>query len=83
MAKPQSLTKMLSNTTLLETRIQRLLDGLIFVEKGPGVHVQRMLKKSRVYTMAGILSKIFVKNEGKVGTLFTIMVLQINHLVPT
>ena len=42
---------MLSNNTLFETRIQRLLDGLIFVEKGPGLHVQRMLKMSRgLYT---------------------------------
>ena len=65
---------MLSNNTFLETRIQRLLDGLIFVKKGLGVHEQRMLKMSRVYTLAEILSKIFVKNEGKLGTLFTIMV---------
>ena len=35
---------MLSDNTFLETRIQRLLDGLFFVEKGSGVHVQRMLK---------------------------------------
>ena len=42
---------MLSNNTFLETRIQRLLDGLIFVEKGLGVYVQRMLKMSRgLYT---------------------------------
>ena len=48
---------------------------VIFVEKGPGVHVQRMLKMSKVYTLAEVLSKIFVKkNEGKLGTLFTIMV---------
>ena len=53
------------NNTFLKTRIQRLLDGLIFVEKGLGVHVQRMLEMSRVYTLAEILSKIFVKNEGK------------------
>ena len=52
------------NNTFLETRIQRLLDRLIFVEKGLGVHVQRMLKMSRVYTLAEIISKIFVKNEG-------------------
>ena len=38
---------MLPNNTFLETRIQRLLDGLIFVEKGHGVQVQRMLKMSR------------------------------------
>ena len=74
---------MLSNNTFLETRIKRLLDGLIFVEKGLGVHVQRMLKMSRVYTLAEILSKIFVNNEGKFGTLFTIIVWQINDLVPT
>ena len=65
---------MLSNKTFLETRIQRLLDGLSFVEKGLGVHVQCMLKMSRLYTLAEILSKIFVKNEGKLGTLFFIMV---------
>ena len=35
----------------METRIQRLVGGLIFVEKGLGVHVQRMLKMSRgLYT---------------------------------
>ena len=74
---------MLSNNTFLKTRIQRLLDGLIFVEKGLGVHLQRMLKMSRVYTLAEILNKLFVKNEGKLGNLFTIMVWQINDLVPT
>ena len=65
---------MLSNNTHLETRIQRLHDGLTFVKKGLGVHVQRMIKMSRVYTLAGILSKILVKKEGKLGTLFTSMV---------
>ena len=29
---------------------------------------------SRVYTLAKILSKIFVKTEGALGTLFTIIV---------
>ena len=52
---------MLSNNTFLETIIQRLLDGLIFVEKVLGMHVQRIYKMSRVYTLAEILSKIFVK----------------------
>ena len=42
---------MLSSYTFLKTRIQRLLDGLIFVKKGLGLHVQRMLKMSRgLYT---------------------------------
>ena len=42
---------MLSNYTFLETRIQWQLDGLIFVKKGLGVHVQHMLKMSRgLYT---------------------------------
>ena len=45
---------MLSNNTFLETRIQWLIDGLFFVEKGLGEHVQRMLKMSRVYTLAEI-----------------------------
>ena len=30
---------MLANNTYLKTIIQRLLDGLIFVEKGLGIHV--------------------------------------------
>ena len=60
---------MLSNNTFLETRIQRLLDGLIFVDKWLGVRVQRMLKMSSVYTLAEILSKIFVKKRKKIGDL--------------
>ena len=33
------------------------------------MHVQRMLKMSRVYTVAEILSKIFVKKRRKIGDL--------------
>ena len=58
---------MLSNNAFLESRIQWLLDGLFSVEKRPGVHVRRMLKMSRVYTLAEILSKIFVKKRRKNG----------------
>ena len=58
---PQCVDKMLSNNTFLETKLQRLLNVLIFVGKGSGVHVQHMLKMSGVYTLAEILSKIFVK----------------------
>ena len=58
---------MLSNNTFLETRVQRLLDGLIFVEKGLGVHVQRMLKMSRGLLRAEILSKILGKKRRKIG----------------
>ena len=54
---------MLSNNTFLETRLQRLLDGLIFVKNGHSVHVQRMLKMSRFYTLAEILSKILIKKR--------------------
>ena len=53
----------------METRIQWLLHGLIFVEKGLGVHIQRMLKMSRVYILTEILSKIFVKKRRKIGDL--------------
>ena len=31
------------------------------------MHVQRMLKISRFYTLAGILSKMFVKKRRKIG----------------
>ena len=42
---------MLLNNTFMEARIQRLLNGLIFVEKGLCVHVQCTLKISRgLYT---------------------------------
>ena len=52
------------------TRIQRLLDDFIFVEKGRGLHVQRMLKMSR-----GNLSKMF--GGEKIGDLiFTIKIPQ-------
>ena len=40
-----------------------------FVKKRLDVHVQRMLKTSRVYTMAEILSKLFVKKQRKIGDL--------------
>ena len=42
--------------------------ALIFNEKGIGVHVQRMLKMSRVYTLTEILSKIFVKTKENWGS---------------
>ena len=58
---------------------KRLFEGLIFVEKEIGVNVQCMLEMSRVYTLAEIFSKI----EGKFGTLFMIMIKQINDLMPT
>ena len=67
----------------METRIQRLLDGLIFVEKGLGVHVQRMLKMSRVYTLAAILSKMFVKKRRTIRDLIYDHGLTIKDLVPT
>ena len=60
---------MLSNNTSLETRIQRLHDGFIFVEKGLGVHVQRMLKWVEVYILAEILSKILEKKAKKIEDL--------------
>ena len=60
---------MLSNNIFLETRIQRLRDGLIFVEKGLGVHMQRVFKMSRFYTLAEILRKIFVKIQREIGDL--------------
>ena len=51
------------------TRIHRLFDGLIFVEKGFGVHVQRMYELSMVYTLTEIISKMFGKDLRKIGDL--------------
>ena len=44
-------------------------DGILFVVKGLGVHVQRMFKMSWVYTLAEILIKIFVKKLRKIWDL--------------
>ena len=61
---------MLSNNTFSETRIQRQLNDLNFVDKGLGIHVQCMLKTCRVYTLAETLSKIFIKKkQRKIGDL--------------
>ena len=66
---------MLLNNTFFETRIQRLHGGLFFVEKGPGVHVQCMLKMSRgLYTDGNFKQNTWKKCEGKLGTLFAIMI---------
>ena len=42
-----------------------------------------MLQMSRCLYTSGNFSKIFGKNEGNLGTLFTIMIRQINVLVQT
>ena len=60
---------MLSNNTFLETRIQRLLDGLIFVENGLGVHVQRMLKMSKGLYTGGNFKQNTLKKRRKIGHL--------------
>ena len=66
---------MLSSNIFLETRIQRLLDGLIFVKKGLGMHVQHMLKMSRgLYTGGNFKQNTWEKKEGKLGTLLAIMI---------
>ena len=72
------------NNTILKTRIKRLLDGLIFVEKGLSVHMQRMLKMSRVYTLGEMLSKIFVKQtKENLGPYLWWWFDKINDLLPT
>ena len=64
---PQCVDKMLSNNTFLVTRIQ----WLQFLSKeGLDVHVQLMLKMSKFYTLAEILSKIFIKKQtNEIGSL--------------
>ena len=58
---------MLSNNTFFETRIYRLFDGLIFVEKGFGMHVQRMLKLSRGLYTGGNFKQNTWKKRMKIG----------------
>ena len=53
----------------METRIQRLLDGLIFVETGPGVPVQRILKMSRGLYTGGNFKQNTWKKRRKIGDL--------------
>ena len=48
------------------------------------MYVQRVLKMSRgSYTSGNYKQNIWGKNEGKLGTLFAIIIGQINDLVPT
>ena len=59
---------MLSNNTFLETIIQWLLDALIFVKKGLGVHVQRMLKMGRgLYTGGNFKQNTWKKAKENLG----------------
>ena len=57
---------MLSNNTFLETRIQRLLDNLFFIEKRLGV--QRMLKmRKSLYTGGNYKQNTWKKAKGTWG----------------
>ena len=67
------LDKMLSNVTCVETRIQRLFDGLIFVEKRLRARAAHGQNEKGLYTGRNFKQNI-KKNEGKLGTLFTIVV---------
>ena len=59
---------MFSKYIVLETRIQQLHDGLISL-KGTRLARAGMLKMSRFYTLADILSKLFVKKRRKIEDL--------------
>ena len=59
---------MLSKNTFLETRIQRLFDGLIFVNKELSVHVQHMFKMSKgLYTGENFKLNTWKKAKEKWG----------------
>ena len=47
------------------------------------MHVQLMLKMSTIYTLAEVISQIFVKKRRKIGDLTYADGLTINDLVPT
>ena len=75
---------MLSNNTFLETRIQRLIDSLFLSIKTWCARAAHAWVG--VYILAEILCNLKTfekKNEEKFGTLFTIMIWQINDLVQT
>ena len=56
---------MLSNYAFLETRCHQLFDRLIIVEKGLGVHVQRLLQMNRgLYTGGNFKLNIWKKSKG-------------------
>ena len=62
---------MLSNNTVSETRIQRLLDGLIYVKKGLALHVQGMLEMSRgLYTGGNLKQNTWKKAKENWGPYF-------------
>ena len=63
---------MLSNNIFLETRIQRLLDGLIFLKKDLACTCSACSKTVRVYILAEILSKILGKKRRKIGDLICV-----------
>ena len=89
--------EMLSDNAVLETIIQRFLDGLNFVEKRLDVHVRVCSKWVGVYAQTEIISTDFAYNLGQckntylmfgkslrqIGTLFTIMIWRVNDLIPT
>ena len=60
---------MLSNDKCWETRIQRLFDGLIFVKRGLGMHVQRILENSRGLYTGGNFKQTVWKNRRDIGDL--------------
>ena len=62
---------MLSSYTFLETRIQRLLDGLFFVKKGLGVHVQHMFIMSRGLYTGGNFKQNTLKKRRTIGDLIS------------
>ena len=53
--------KCYQNNTFSETIIQRLLDGLISVKKGIGMHVQRILRMRRCLYTGGNFKPICLK----------------------
>ena len=66
---------MLSNNTFSETRIQRLLGGLIFCRKETWRARAAHAKMSRsLYTGGNFKQNSWKKSEGKLGTLFAIMI---------
>ena len=67
------------NKDIFETKIQRLPNSLIFIEKVLGVHVQRMLEMS---ALVEILSKTYRKKRKQMGGPYIRSYMTKNDLVP-
>ena len=74
---------MLANSTLLETRIQWLLDGYFLSKRTWRARAVHANMSGGLYTSGNFRQNTWKKSEGKLGTLFAIMICKINGMLST